>query len=86
MWVFKSIFRCVLSVTKKICVDWKSLTTFNNEISFQCGGCFGTFLFLSSTVFVKLVFCTVQEFLGVGWICTRKVRLVGNGLVFFIDV
>ena len=43
MWVFKSIFGCVLSVPKKVCVDWKSLTIFNNKISFECGGWSGTF-------------------------------------------
>ena len=35
---------------------------------------------------LNLVFCMVKEFLGVGWISTKKVRLVQNGLVFFIDV
>ena len=53
MWVFKSIFGCVLSVPKKVCVDWKSLSIFNNEISFECGGWSGSVLFLYSTVFVK---------------------------------
>ena len=53
VWVFKLIFGCVLSVLKKVCVDWKSLSIFNNEISFECGRWFGTFLFMSSIVFVK---------------------------------
>ena len=35
---------------------------------------------------LNLVFCMVKEILGVGWIGTKKVRLVRNGLVFFIDV
>ena len=43
VWVFKSIFGCVLSVPKKVRVDWKSLTIFNNEIGFECGGWSGTF-------------------------------------------
>ena len=43
MWVFKSIFGCVLNVPRKVRVDWKSLTIFNNEISFECGGWSGTF-------------------------------------------
>ena len=44
------------------------------------------FYFCSQLFLLNLVFCMVKDFLGVGWICTRKVRLVGNGLVFFINV
>ena len=35
---------------------------------------------------LSLVFCMVKEFLGIGWICTRRLRLVRNGLEFFIAV
>ena len=31
---------------QKVHIDWKSLSIFNNEISFECGGGCGTFLFL----------------------------------------
>ena len=44
------------------------------------------FYFCTQLCLLNLVFCMVKEFLGVGLICTRKVRLVGSGLVFFIDV
>ena len=44
------------------------------------------FSFCTQLCLLNLVFCMVKEFLGVGWICTRKVILVGSGLVFFIDV
>ena len=53
VWVFKLIFGYVLSVPKKVCIDWKSLSIFNNKISFECRGRYGTFLFMYSIVFVK---------------------------------
>ena len=86
MWVFKLIFGCVLSVPKKVHIDWKSLSIFNNKISFECGRWSGTFLFMYSIVFIKFGLLYGKRVFGVGWICTRKVMLVGNGLVFFIDV
>ena len=46
VWVLKSIFGYVLNVPKKVRIDWKSLGIFNNEISFECRGWSGTFLFL----------------------------------------
>ena len=44
------------------------------------------FSFCTRLCLLNLVFCMVKEFLGVGWICTRKVILVGSGLELFIDV
>ena len=86
MWVFKLIFGCVLSVPKKVHVHWKSLSIFNNEISFSVEDGLEIFYLCTRLCLLNLVFCMVREFLGVGWICTKKVRLVGNGLVFFINV
>ena len=58
MWVFKSIFGCVLSVPKKVCIHWKSLSIFNKEISFRnfhhflkvCGLSVGMFKSISGCV------------------------------------
>ena len=71
MWVFKSIFGCVLSVPKKVHIDWKSLSIFNNEISFECGGLCGTSLFLYSTVFVKFGVLYGKRVFG-GWVDMYK--------------
>ena len=76
VWVFKSVFGYVLSVPKKVHVDWKSLTIFNNEISFECGGGCGTFLFLYSTVFGKFGLLYGKRVLG-GWVDMYKKGEVG---------
>ena len=65
-WVFKSIFGCVLSVPKKIHIDWKSLSIFNSKISFGCGGCCGSFSILYLTVFVKFGLLYGKRVFG-GW-------------------
>ena len=46
VWVLKSIFGYVPNVPKKVHINWKSLSNFNNEINFVCRGWSGTFLFL----------------------------------------
>ena len=76
MWVFKSIFGCVLSVPKKVYVDRKSLSIFNNELVLSVEGGVEVFYFCSRLCLLNLVFCMVEEFLGVGRICTTRVRLV----------
>ena len=86
MWVFKLIFGYVLSVPKKVRIDWKSLSIFNNKIILSVEGGMELFYLCTRLCLLNLVFCMVKEFLGVGWISTKKVRLVQNGLVFFIDV
>ena len=71
---------------KKVCIDWKSLTIFNHEISFECGGWCGSVLFLYLTVFVKFVLLYGERVFG-GWMdMYNKGQVGGNGLVFFIGV
>ena len=76
MWVFKLIFGCVLSVPKTVRIDWKSLSIFNNEISFECRRCFGTFLFMYSIVFVKYGLLYDKTVFG-GWVDKYKKGEVG---------
>ena len=52
---------------KKVRVDWKSLSIFNNEISFECGGWCGSVLFLYLTVFVKFGLLYGETVFG-GWV------------------
>ena len=65
-----------LSVPKKVCVDWKSLTIFNNEISFECGGWSGTFLFWYSIVVVEFGLLYCKRVFG-GWLDMYKKGDVG---------
>ena len=60
MWVFKSIFGCVLNVPKKVCIDWKSLSIFNNEISFQNFDHFLKVCGLSVGVFKSIFGCVLS--------------------------
>ena len=76
VWVFKSIFGCVLSIPKKIHVHWKSLSIFNNEISFGCGGWCGSFLFLYLTVLLKFGLLYGKRVFG-GWVDMYKKGEVG---------
>ena len=77
MWVFKLIFGNVLSVPKKVHIDWKSLSIFNNEISFGCGRWSGTFLFMYSIVFVKFGLLYGKRVFG-GWVDKYKKGEVGS--------
>ena len=76
VWVFKLIFGCVLSVPKKVHIDWKNLSIFNNEISFECGRWFRTFLFMYSIVFVKFGLLYGKTVFG-GWVDIHKKGEVG---------
>ena len=77
VWVFKSIFGCVLSVPQKVHIDWNSLSIFNKEISFECGGWSGSFLFLYLTVFVKFGLLYGRRVFG-GWVDMYKKGKVGS--------
>ena len=83
VWVLKSIFGYVPNIPNNVHVNWKSLSIFNKKkLFFSVEGGLDLLNFCSQLFLLNLVFCMVKEFLGVGWICTRKLRLVGNGLVF----
>ena len=58
---------CVLGVPKKVCIDWKSLSIFNNKISFECGGWSESLLFFYLTVFVKFGLLYVERVFR-GWV------------------
>ena len=76
VWVFKLIYGWVLSEPKKVCIDWKSLSIFNNKISFECGGWSGTFLFMYSIVFVTFGLLYGKRVCG-GWVDMYKKGEVG---------
>ena len=76
MWVFKLIFGYVLSVPKKVHIDWKSLSIFNNKISFECRGRYGTFLFMYSIVFFKFGLLYGKRVFG-SWVDKYKKGEVG---------
>ena len=56
--------------------DWKSLSFFNNEISFEYGRWFGTFLFMYLIVFVKFCLLYGKRVFG-GWMDMYKKGEVG---------
>ena len=66
----------MLSVSKKIHIDWKSVSIFNNEISFGCGGWCRSFLFLYLTVFVKFGLLYGKRVFG-AWVDMYKKGQVG---------
>ena len=61
---------------KKFTLTGKSLSIFNNEISFGCGGWCGSFLFLYATVFVKFGLLNGKRVFG-GWVDMYKKGEVG---------
>ena len=80
---FKSIFECSLSVPRKFHVGLKSLSIFNNEISFGLFGGSQTFQFLYSAVCVVSGLSHLKRVSG-GWghMC-KKCRVSLKGLNIF---